>query len=1256
MNVRKLIVERWHRLRANTRAAHVIGRIETLVSRNFNSPSRVLKVAHAQSLRGDNVLAIETLTFGIARFPDSVDLQYREAFMLEKHGKLLEAKEQYLRLTDNPSAADQVPYRLAVTLKRLGEIDEALSWALNFTSTFPQDTRASMLAFELAANQPLWRRFEILANAQGELETDLEWQTNLIAVAFKLKRFEVCVSRYEAAPHKYRRQTIAQVVASLMDLDRIEEAWSTATDWLTGSAHTGDHRLPGSLMQDLGAWNFARSLHELSYWKNPTVKIAYLVGFASSRLFDWKAAATWYRAALPGNVDQAKTRYYLGVALERQGLWKEAAREYLRAAGSKKPSDYRIYRAVSCLASANDVEAGFEVLRNLDWNDTIMDGPLDTEAIIPLTDHSSLKSLLNEAVLSQRTTAIEYVAQEAVRIQQWKLAIAASSAIVERSWEHKPTHCFLLARAHTHGGMPAAALKAFLESRVYRDASVVDPRSYEKSRLVRNSMRYGSYRTHWEINPEAILYESNHGSKLTCNVLPLVRAMVDDSRFSHCLHYVVLPNRRALPEELRNRDNIVVVPRESDLYLRQLATAGIVINNNTFPTYYIRRRDQKYLNTWHGTPIKSMGRDIKNGNFDYRNASRNILQATHLALPNAHTREQLLDCYEVSNLYSGHIALTGSPRLDATLNLDSGQREAIRRRLGVAQDDNVILYAPTWRGELGNVVSIDEVVTQVLDQIETAGYRALYRGHPVGDLSGHASSSNVPTVPDDIDSNVLLACVDAVVSDYSSIAFDAALAGVPVCLFVYDELNYIEDRGLSLELRELGMPLAGDINEFAAWLEHLEDAKRSELNQMYSRYEDGQATARVLEFMTNSAADTLNVANGANVLLFEGHFIPNGITSAAKELNAVLKDSGMAVNVAVEPGAITPHPDRVQSFRDSTSGCRVLPRIAGAVDTAEQRWLIARQHQGQFLTSEQLACVHQAYEVEFNRLYGASKFEVAVGFEGFSLYWENLMAASTANRKVGYLHANMTLEAEYRFPYLWQVFETYQYFDVLACVSPDAYQVNARSLCQFAGVDQFVVAENLIDIESIRALSRFQPDREFLEFSRRFAYNFVAVGRVSIEKGSDRLIEAFLEVARDNRDVGLVVIGDGPLRLQLERRIHLAGLDDRVFFAGQLNSPFSYMRHCDSLLMSSHHEGQGIVVLEAFVLGLNVISVDIPGPRSLLGRGAGLLVENSTHGLVMGMRDALDGYVPEAEFDVDEYCRVARLNAVQAITGVDGNA
>lgn len=132
---------------------------------------------------------------------------------------------------------------------------------------------------------------------------------------------------------------------------------------------------------------------------------------------------------------------------------------------------------------------------------------------------------------------------------------------------------------------------------------------------------------------------------------------------------------------------------------------------------------------------------------------------------------------------------------------------------------------------------------------------------------------------------------------------------------------------------------------------------------------------------------------------------------------------------------------------------------------------------------------------------------------------------------------------------------------------------------------------------------------EALERGPRARHNVVAVGRLSAEKRVDLLIEAVARLAPE-LDVELVLVGDGPLRGELEARARECGVAERVVFAGFCRNPFQWMAGADLFAFSSDWEGSPNALIEAQGLGLAAVATDCDfGPAEILEPGqTGLLV------------------------------------------------
>ena len=107
--------------------------------------------------------------------------------------------------------------------------------------------------------------------------------------------------------------------------------------------------------------------------------------------------------------------------------------------------------------------------------------------------------------------------------------------------------------------------------------------------------------------------------------------------------------------------------------------------------------------------------------------------------------------------------------------------------------------------------------------------------------------------------------------------------------------------------------------------------------------------------------------------------------------------------------------------------------------------------------------------------------------------------------------------------------------------------------------------------------------------------HLVAVGRLSAEKGFDRLLEAFVLVRQVFVGAQLSILGYGPLEKSLRARREDLGLTQSVHFLGFCSNPYPFMRHAAVLVLPSRFEGLPMVVLEAVALGTPVVAADCPG-------------------------------------------------------------
>ena len=119
----------------------------------------------------------------------------------------------------------------------------------------------------------------------------------------------------------------------------------------------------------------------------------------------------------------------------------------------------------------------------------------------------------------------------------------------------------------------------------------------------------------------------------------------------------------------------------------------------------------------------------------------------------------------------------------------------------------------------------------------------------------------------------------------------------------------------------------------------------------------------------------------------------------------------------------------------------------------------------------------------------------------------------------------------------------------------------------------------------------------------------VTAGRLVPMKRVDGILEAIANM----KDVGLVVIGDGPERKRLKSRASELGLDDRVCFTGarEQSETLALMAACDVFVLNSLYEGLPHVALEAMALGIPVVATAVCGtPEAVVDGETGYLVNS----------------------------------------------
>jgi glycosyltransferase involved in cell wall biosynthesis len=146
------------------------------------------------------------------------------------------------------------------------------------------------------------------------------------------------------------------------------------------------------------------------------------------------------------------------------------------------------------------------------------------------------------------------------------------------------------------------------------------------------------------------------------------------------------------------------------------------------------------------------------------------------------------------------------------------------------------------------------------------------------------------------------------------------------------------------------------------------------------------------------------------------------------------------------------------------------------------------------------------------------------------------------------------------------------------------------------------------------------------------------VGRLSAEKGADVLVDA-LPSMKENA-ISCCLIGDGPERISLERRVAALGLERRVHWSGARPGAWRLMPAFDALALSSRSEGTPIVLFEAMDAGIPIVATRVGGVPDVLSEREAWLVDPERP-------DALAGAIRHLHADREEAARRARAARVR---------
>lgn len=298
-----------------------------------------------------------------------------------------------------------------------------------------------------------------------------------------------------------------------------------------------------------------------------------------------------------------------------------------------------------------------------------------------------------------------------------------------------------------------------------------------------------------------------------------------------------------------------VVRKNSYMYFYYILTSKIIVVNDFINTYIPIRKRQVLINTWHGGgSFKTVAMTVDNSeDVRYSCEVQSKMTDTFLSTSEFFTSRVLKDSF----LFNGNILNCGLPRNDVLYTEKQPIIDKVYRDFNIDNDTKIILYAPTFRGKSengtfltkNNELNVDDCIREFEKKFNKK-FVLLFRAHHAlqeCQLSNILDASFYPTIEP-----LLISCF-AIITDYSSCMWEAALLRKPCFIYAPDLEEYKKERNFLEDFSKWPFPLCENNKELSSEIKKFDyniyiNKCRIYIDRLKS-YENGNATEECVNYI-----------------------------------------------------------------------------------------------------------------------------------------------------------------------------------------------------------------------------------------------------------------------------------------------------------------------------------------------------------------------------------------------------------------------